>query len=99
MKRRSIQNYLVIATFFFILTFPTYLLFSSLSEVNLFPTDLNFENLDQDYQFNDQEHESGTSLFGTFFVKFLEEVCLFEQSYHPSSPAPSLDQKTCILRC
>lgn len=99
MKRRFIQNYLLIAVSFFVLTFPAYLLFSSFSEMNLFPSDLNFENPDQDYQFNDQEHESGASLLGTFIVKFLEEISLFDRSYHPLSPAPTLDQKACILRC
>lgn len=99
MKRRSIQNYLVVVTSFFILTFPTYRLFSNFSQMNLFPADLNFENADQDYQLNDLKYESDTVLLDASIVNSPLEVSLFEQSYHLSSPVLPLDQKTCILRC
>lgn len=99
MKRKSIQNYLVIATSFFILTFPAYRFFSNLSQMNLFPADLNFENPDQDYQFNDLKYESDTSLLGASIVNAPLEVSFFEQSYRLASSVPSLDQKNRILRC
>jgi len=99
MERRSIQNYLVIVTSFFILTFPTYRLFSNFSQMNLFPADLNFENPDQDYQFNDLKYESDTVLLGASIINSPLEISLFEQTYHLPSPVLSLDQKSCILRC
>ncbi len=99
MKRRSIQNYLVIAISFFILTFPTYRLFFDFSQMNLFPADLNFENPDQDYQFNDLKYESDTFLLGASIINSPLEGHPFKQSYHLSSPVASLDQRTCVLRC
>ena len=99
MKRRSIQNHLVIAISCIILIFPAYLRFSSYSEMSPFPADLNFENPDQDYQFDDHKCESDIFLLGIFSIKFLPGVSLFEQSYHLFSPVSSLDQETFILRC
>ncbi len=99
MKRRSIQNFLVVATSFFVLTFPAYNLFSSFSQINLFATDLNFENPDQDYLFSDQKDESNTRLLDGFTIKSTLDVTLFEQTYHLSSSVPSLGQEATILRC
>ena len=99
MKRRSIQNSLIIAISFFILIFPAYLLFSRFSQMGLISADLNFENPDKDYQFNDQKCESDSFLLGAFPIKSLSGVSFFEQSYNLFSPVPSLDQKACILRC
>ncbi len=67
--------------------------------MNLFPTDLNFENPDEDYQFSDQKDESDTFLLGGFIIKSALGVSFFEQADHFSSPIPSLDRKACILRC
>ncbi len=99
MKKRSIQNFLVVVTSLFVLTFPTYNLFSSFSQTDLFPTDLSFENPDQDYQFNDQKDESDTFLLNDLIIRCVLDVTLFEQTYHLSSPVHSLDRKACILRC
>ncbi len=99
MKRRSIQNCLVIAISFFILTFPAYRLFFNSSQMSLFTADINFENPDRDYQFNDQKYESDTVLLGAPIINSPLEVSFFEQSYHLLSPAPSLAQKNCVLRC
>ena len=99
MKERSIQNYLIIAISCFILIFLVHLHFFSFSEMNAFPPDLNFENADQDYQFDDHKHESDTILLAVFPIEFLPGVSLFGQSCHLFSLVSSFDQDIFILRC
>ncbi len=99
MKRRFIQNYLVIVVSCLILVFPAYLRFSSYSEMNPFPGDLNFENTGQDDQLDDYKCESETFLLAVFSIESLPGVSFLEQSLRLSSPVPSLDQETFILRC
>jgi hypothetical protein len=99
MKRRPIQNYLIIAISCFILISLVYLRFSNFSEVNAFPADLNFENADQDYQFDDHKQESHGFLLAVFSIEFLPGVSLFEQSYHLFFPVPSFDKDTFVPRC
>ncbi len=99
MKRRSIRNYLVIAISFFVLTFPSYLLFSSFSQMNFFRADLNFENFDQDCQLKDQVDESDLFLISALPIKSFLGFDFLEQSYCSSLAVPSLIQKTCHLRC
>ena len=99
MKSRSIQSLLVVAISFFILVFPAYLRYTNLSEMNLFPTDLNFENPDQDDQLQDQQHGSDLLSLNVFYALSLPEANLFKQLCHLFSPVPSLEQETSILRC
>ena len=99
MKSRSIQSLLVIAISFFILVFPAYLRYTNLSEMNFFPTDLNFENPDQEDQLQDQQHGSDLFSLNVFYALSLPEANPFKQLCHFFSPVPSLDQKTSILRC
>ncbi len=99
MKKKSIQNHLAIAISCLILVFPAYLRFSSYSEMNPFPADLNFENPGQDDHLEDHKCESETFLLAVFSIKFLPGASLFKQSYRLFSPVPSLDQEASILRC
>jgi len=99
MKKKLTKDCLVIAISFFILVLPAYLRFSSLSEIDLFSTDLNFENSDQDDQFDDQRHEPDTFLFNLFPVKSLPGVNFLKDSYKLFSAIPSGAHKIFILRC
>ncbi len=66
MKRSRIQTFLPIAISFFILVFPFYLRCSYFAEANLFPTDLGFENPDQEGQFGDQQRDGLKAFLLTF---------------------------------
>ncbi len=99
MKRKSIQNHLVIAISCLILVFPAYLRYFSYSEINACPADLNIENPGQDDQLDDHNCETETFLLAVFSIKFLPGVSLFEQSCHLLSSVTSLEQETSILRC
>ena len=99
MKSMSIQILAVIVTSFFILFFPAYFRYTTLSEITIFSNDLNFENSDQDDQLQDQQHGSASFLLGVFPTLFLPGANPFTQFCHFFSSAPSLDQKTSILRC
>jgi hypothetical protein len=89
---------LLIAIPSLLLLAPAYLSYSDLSEIDLYSTDLNLEN---DDQFDVQNHESDTFSSIIFSIKFLPGVNRFEQSYHllSHSQIPSFNQKTSILRC
>jgi hypothetical protein len=99
MKRRPIKQRLVIAISCFILVFPAYLLFSNLSEFNLFPTDLSFESPDQDDQLDGQQYQSGSLLSGVFFITSLPGTDFTEQAHFFSFPLTSNPQNESILRC
>ncbi len=99
MKRRPIKHCLVIAISSFILAFPGYLRFSSLSEIDLFPTDLSFESPDQDDQLDDQQHKSGALLSSVFSITFLTITDFIEQSQLFSFPLTAHSQNKLILRC
>jgi hypothetical protein len=101
MKKRleRFQVFLVIAVSFFILAFPAYLHCNNLSEADFLSSDLSFENPDQ--QNGPSDYGNELKVFGptAFFIIFLTGTNLFEQSSHSFSQAPSLRQKTLVLRC
>ena len=98
MGKRFIQI-LVIVTALFILLFPAYLRCSNLAEVDLFSTDLSFENPDQDDQLFDQQDGSRAFVLSGASVILLPGANLFGQLPHFSFQTASLDQKTFVLRC
>jgi hypothetical protein len=100
MRTRLIQAFLVIAISSFILIFPAYLRCSNLAEVNLFSTDLSFENSDQDDQLLDQhQDESKALVVSAFSIIFLPGTNPFEQIPRFFLLTSFLDQTTLILRC
>jgi hypothetical protein len=99
MKSGSIQILLVIVISFFILFFPAYFRYTHLSEITIFSTDLSFEIPDQDDQLQDQQHGSASFLQSVFSTPLLPEANPFTRFCHFFSSAPSLGQKTSILRC
>jgi len=98
MGKRFIQI-LVIVTALFILLFPAYLRCSNLAEVDLFSTDLSFENPDQDDQLFDQQDGSRAFVLSGISITFLPGVNLFGQLPRFSFHTASLCEKTLILRC
>jgi len=100
MKREPSQRSLAIVLSCFILIFPAYLCFSSLSEIDVFSTEMGFENTDQDYQIADPKYGSDTPLVVVAFPpRFLPGLRPLKQFYQPYFPKLSLDQKACLLRC
>jgi len=99
MESRSIQILLGIVISFFLLFFPASFCYIDLSEITLVSTDLNFENPDQDDQLQDHQYGSSSISLSVFPTQFLAETNPLTQFCHFFPLAPSLDQKTSILRC
>ncbi len=101
MKKRfkRIQIFLVIAISLFILALPAYLRCTKLSQTKFVSSDLSFENPDQEEGLPDNEKELKVYGPSTLLIIFLLGTNLFEQSSQLFSQAPSLRQKTFVLRC
>ncbi len=100
MKRNRIHTFLPIAISFFILVFPVYLFCSYFAETNVFPTDLGFENPDQDNQFVNQQQDGSKAFTLTFFPSgFLSNVYVLKHPPHFFSQISPLNQENLILRC
>ena len=100
MKKIFIHTFLIIVISSFILVFPAYLRCSNLKEVNLFPTDLSFENPDQDGQFIDQQqNESNGYLLDAFSILFLQGTNTFKQAHTFLFFTSFVDQISFNLRC
>jgi hypothetical protein len=99
MGKRPIRIFLITAILSFLLLFPTYFRYTSLSETTLFPIDSNFENPDQDDQLDHQQHESGAILSSVFSIIFLPGTNLIEQLYLFPFQLTSHSQSKSILRC
>ena len=99
-RTRPHQMFYVIVIFLSVLLLPAYLWCSELAEADLFSTDLSFDNPDQDDQsFVGHQNHLETFVSSVFFIMFLSGADPFEQALNSSPRLPSLDQKTCILRC
>ncbi len=96
---RSIQIFLIIGISSFILLFPAYLRYTNLSEINLFPTDLSFENPDQDDDVNSSQHESDGFSTGIDPIPSFPETNLLRQPDLFSHKIASTYQSNSILRC
>jgi hypothetical protein len=96
---KSIQIFLVLAIFVFILTPPAYLRYSNLLEAKFLSSDLGFENPDRENRSPDNEND--LKVFGptAFFIISLLGTHLFEQSLHLFPQAFSLHHHTFRLRC
>jgi len=99
MKRSLIQVFLVALIFFFISVSSVCLHYSSLAGVNLFPTDLSFENGDQEELAIRQEEEATVFVSNVSPNMFLLKTGYIEQILPFSFLSSSLDQKTFVLRC
>ena len=98
MRKIAVQVFLVIVISFFLLLFPACLRYANSCEADLFPTDLNLENLDQDDLMDVQLHDPDAYLLSAFFVLSSQETVFFEHASYRFSQPPS-GQDTCILRC
>ncbi len=100
MKRNRIQTFLPIAISLFILVFPFYPRCSYFEEVNAFPTDLGFENPDQDDQFIGYQ-QNGSKAFALNFLAsgFHLEADVWRYPPYFFTQTTSLDQEDLILRC
>lgn len=100
MKRRGVQTFLLIIISSFILVFSTYQRFSNLAEVNLFRTDLTFENADQGDQLSNYlQDESKVFASSIVFIIFPQTKNHFGQTLYFSFSTSFFDQKTSVLRC
>ncbi len=100
MGKRRTQIFLIITILSFLLLFPTYSRYVSLSEIVLFHVDLNFGNPDQDDQLDGQQYELGALLSSLVSPNsFLEEADFIERSHLLSFLLASHFQNGSILRC
>jgi hypothetical protein len=96
MDKKPSNIFLVIVVSSLFLLVPAYHSYTNLSEIDLFSADLNLEN---DDQFDVQNHESDTFLSIIFSINCFPGVNRFERSYQLLSQRPSFNQKPSILRC
>ena len=101
MKKRPIQIFLAILISSYMFAFPAYFRFSALSDIDLFCTDISFENLDQDQddQLSAQQHESDAFSSNTLLTSFLPGANFFEQFSYCFFQVALFDQRAHILRC
>jgi hypothetical protein len=99
MKKRPIQIFLAILISCYIFVFPAYFRYSALSDIDLFSTDLNYENSDQDDQLDVQQHESDAFPSNALSIPFLPEANFFVEFSYCLFQLASFDQRACILRC
>jgi len=96
MEKKPSKIFLVIAVSSLFLLVPAYHSYTNLLEIDLFSADLNLEN---DDQFDVQNHESDTFPLIIFSIELFPSLNRFEQSYLLLSQKPSLNQKTTVFRC
>ncbi len=96
---KGVHISLILVISFFILMLPVYFNYTSLVEADLFSTDLNFENLDQDVLTDLQQTELKISLSCVLSVVLPPGATLLNQLESFSFQIPSFDQMISILRC
>ena len=99
MKQRHIQILLVILISGLVLISPAFLHYSDLLDMDLFSTELNFENPDPDDQFDGEQHESDAFMANIFSMPSLAETCLFQSPLYRFYQVIPINQETPILRC
>ena len=101
MKIRSkrIQIFLVIAISLFILALPAYLRCTELSRTKFVPSDLSFENPDQEEGLPDNEKELKVYGPSILLIMLLWGINLFGQTSHLFPRLFSLGLKPPVLRC
>lgn len=67
--------------------------------MDLFSTDLSFENPDPDDQFDGELHESNAFMPSIFSMSSLPETCLFQNPLYGFYQVTAVGQETAILRC
>lgn len=96
MRKRPSKIFLVIAISSLLLLIPAYLCYANLSKFDFIYPDPNLEN---DDQFNVQNHGLDGFSSTPSSIKFLPGINPFKQSYHLLSQILFFDQETPILRC
>lgn len=99
MKRRLPQTFLVIAISLFIALFSAYHVYLDLDDADIFSSEINFGNPDQENLLPDQHNASKIFLSGTSSIRFSTPLGLLGQVPLLSFITCSLDQKTSVLRC
>ena len=101
MKKRFewVEIFLVIAISVFILAHPAYLCCAKLLQTKFTPSDLSFENPDQEDRLPDNEKELKMYGPSTLLIMFLLGMTLFNQPFYLSRQALSFRQRIVVLRC
>jgi len=98
-RYRRIERLLAIAICFSILAFPACLRGNKLLQTKFIPSDLSFENLDQEGGLPDHEKEVKVFRPTVFPQLFLLGAPVFEQSFQSFSHTRSPRQDNLVLRC
>jgi len=101
MKKRFgwVEIFPVIVISVFILTQLACLCWAKLSQTKFTPSDLSFENPDQEDRLPDNEKELKMYGPSTLFMMFLLAITLFNQPFYLSCQALSFRQRIGVLRC
>ena len=83
----------------FVFLFPAYVRFADLADDNLIPSDLGFENPDDNNPLLDGHKELKVFVSATFFNIFFLEINTFEHTPCFSFLADPFDQKPFVLLC
>jgi len=99
MKKKPIQNFLVISISLFILASSTYCQYYALASSDFTSLNLKLETYDQEYLLAANQSKWKVSGLGGFLKGFQLATYLFGQCFHPFSQIPSPNEKNLVLRC
>ena len=100
MKTKLFRIFVALTISLLIFLFPAYLRFADLADDDLFCSDLNFENPDDDTPLIDQHKELKVFVVSaTFFDIFFLEINAFEHIPCFSFLIDPFDQKPFVFRC